>query len=73
MCGRSVEVLQGGLVCQVKHEWEKWAKLSLPLLVLEPKGQRCLTCSLILPLGGSVFLVPCVHLSLIVKAFRDEE
>ena len=60
-------------VCQMKPVWEKWAKPLRPVLMLKVKGQRCLTSSVILPLGGAVFLVACVNLSLTVKALRNGE
>jgi len=60
-------------VCQMKPAWEKWAKPRLPVFMMKLKGQRCLTASVVLPLGGAVFLGACVNLSVTAKALRNGE
>jgi len=57
----------------MKPAWEKWAKPRLPVFMMKLKGQRCLTASVVLPLGGAVFLGACVNLSVTAKALRNGE
>lgn len=52
--------------------WEKWAKPWLPVFTLKLKGQRCFSASVVLPLGGAVFLVVHDNLSLTVKSFEKQ-